>query len=198
MPYLIFDLEMTGSEYDYHDIIEIGAILCNDNWEKISEYQSLVYPNNFETHSKQAEEIHGITIADLEDAPMSYEVLEEFENWIRKTLRRAKHDSLFDVILCGQSVINDINFLKFEFENQNIDWPFSFKLLDLLTMSFVFYKIMDNNEIRHPKSYSLESVAKMFNIQRDNDEHNALEDANITFLCMKEYMKISDNLKLTI
>ena len=26
MPYLIFDLEMTGTESDFHDIIQIGAI----------------------------------------------------------------------------------------------------------------------------------------------------------------------------
>ena len=55
MPYLIFDLEMTGSEHDYHDIIQIGAVLADDKWNKISEFESLVYPDNSENISKYSE-----------------------------------------------------------------------------------------------------------------------------------------------
>jgi len=60
MPYLIFDLAMTGNESDYHDIINIGAIQTDDKWTKISEFESLVYPDNPDNFSKFSEEIHGI------------------------------------------------------------------------------------------------------------------------------------------
>jgi DNA polymerase-3 subunit epsilon len=198
MPYLIFDLEMTGTESDYHDIIQIGAVLVDEQWNKVSEFESLVYPDNPETISKYSEEIHGISLSDLEDAPSAYDVFEDFENWIRKNLKRKQNENIYDVILCGQSVINDINFLKFKYSELNIPWPFSSKLIDLLTITFVFYKIFDSNGINRPKSMSLKSVAQMFQIERDGDNHNALEDANITYSCLKEYIKLSKQVKLTI
>jgi DNA polymerase-3 subunit epsilon len=198
MPYLIFDLEMTGSESDYHDIIQIGAVLVDEQWNKVSEFESLVYPDNPETISKYSEEIHGISLSDLEDAPSAYDVFEDFENWIRKNLKRKQNENIYDVILCGQSVINDINFLKFKYSELNIPWPFSSKLIDLLTISFVFYKIFDSNGINRPKSMSLKSVAQMFQIERDAENHNALEDANITYSCLKEYIKLSKQVKLTL
>jgi DNA polymerase-3 subunit epsilon len=198
MPYLIFDLEMTGTESDYHDIIQIGAVLVDEQWNKVSEFESLVYPDNPETISKYSEEIHGISLSDLEDAPSAYDVFEDFESWIRRTLKRKQNEHIYDVILCGQSVINDINFLKFKYSELNIPWPFSSKLIDLLTITFVFYKIFDFNGINRPKSMSLKSVAQMFQIERESDNHNALEDANITYSCLKEYIKLSKKVKLTI
>jgi DNA polymerase-3 subunit epsilon len=198
MPYLIFDLEMTGTESDYHDIIQIGAVLVDEQWNKVSEFESLVYPDNPETISKYSEEIHGISLSDLEDAPSAYDVFEDFENWIRKNLKRKQNENIYDVILCGQSVINDINFLKFKYSELNIPWPFSSKLIDLLTITFVFYKIFDSNGINRPKSMSLKSVAQMFQIERDGNNHNALEDANITYSCLMEYIKLSKQVKLTI
>lgn len=165
MPYLIFDLEMTGTESDFHDIIQIGAIIVDDNWNKISEFESLVYPDNPENISSYSEEIHGISLFDLEDAPSAYLVFEDFEKWVRQSLRRKESDKLHDVILCGQSVINDINFLKVKYNELNLPWPFSSKLIDLLSLTFIFYKIFDNNNISRPKSMSLENVAKMFQIK---------------------------------
>ena len=166
MPYLIFDLEMTGTESDFHDIIQIGAILTDDKWNKISEFESLVYPDNPENFSKFSEEIHGISLSDLEDAPPAYEVFDDFEQWIKTNLKRKQNENMYDVILCGQSVINDINFLKFKYSELNLQWPFSSKLIDLLTISFIFYKIFDINDINRPKSMSLKSVAQMFEIER--------------------------------
>ena len=195
MPYLILDLEMTGNEADYHDIIQIGAVLANDDWKMISEFESLVYPDNQDHSSKYAEEIHGISIDDLQDAPSAYEALENLENWLRKNLRRKPEHSLNDIIVCGQSVINDINFLKQKYSELKILWPFSFKLIDLLSLSFIFYQVFDANGIKRPKSYSLKSVAEFFEGYREDSTHNALEDAKLTFFCFKKYMEICHKLK---
>jgi DNA polymerase-3 subunit epsilon len=196
MPFLIFDLEMTGTESDFHDIIQIGAILVDYQWNKISEFESLVYPENPENISKYSEEIHGISISDLEDAPNVYDVFEDFENWIKKSLRRNENSNLFDVTICGQSVINDVNFLKFKYNELNLAWPFSAKLIDLLTITFVMYRIYDSNKLKRPKSMSLNSVSQMFGISREDNQHNALEDALLTYSCFKEYFKIIDQVKL--
>jgi DNA polymerase III subunit epsilon len=196
MPYLIFDLEMSGTEVGYHDIIQIGAVLANDNWDQIATFESLVYPDNEETFNQKAEEIHGISIFDLEEAPSSYDVLENFETWVRKYLRRSKTDKLTDVIICGQSVINDINFLKQKYDELNLNWPFSFKLVDLLSMSVLVFRVLENNNFEKPKSYSLKNVALHFGINREDVQHNALEDSLITFQCFKKYFEIMDKVKL--
>lgn len=196
MPYLIFDLEMSGGEVGFNEIIQIGAVLADDNWKIISEFESLVYPENEEAYTKGAEEVHGISIDDLEDAPMAFDVLESFELWIRKSLKKRSDQDLTDIIVCGQSVINDVNFLQQKHNELNLKWPFSFKLIDLMSLSFMFYQIFDHNKIPRPKSYSLKAVSEYFKLERENDTHNALEDAKLTYFCFKKYMELMVEIKL--
>lgn len=187
---------MSGTESGFHDIIQIGAILADENWNSIAEYESLVYPVNQKTFSKYSEEIHGIALYDLEDAPLPHEMLEDLEEWIREELKRGKKSSLSDVVLCGQSVINDINFLKEEYSRQKMKWPFAYKLIDLLTVSFMIFQVYDNNGIAHPKSYSLKAVAEFFGLERESEQHDALEDAYLTYRCFKRYMEELKRFKL--
>jgi DNA polymerase III epsilon subunit-like protein len=44
MPYLVVDLEMSGPEPGYHEIIQIGAVLLNDNWVELGTFLTNVYP----------------------------------------------------------------------------------------------------------------------------------------------------------
>jgi DNA polymerase-3 subunit epsilon len=192
MNYLFLDLEMTGSEAGYHDIIQIGAVLTNDKFDVLAEYTSLVYPENEEVFSEEAEEIHGISIHDLEDAPMIHEVLDEFETWIRKTLHRKNNDPIKDVVVCGQSILNDINFLMAADNNQHILWPFSFRILDLMTLTETMYRIFDAKKMERPKSYSLRAVSKYLKIAINDQKHDALEDARLTLQCFQGYYGILD------
>lgn len=190
MPYLVMDLEMSGVDPMYNEIIQIGAILMNDNWSPLGTYLSNVYPENREDFTASAEKVHGLSLEDLEEAPMIYEVLEEFEAWIRKLLKRQGGD-LHDVVICGQSVINDINFLKFAYRNENMEWPFSNKLIDLHTIAFFMFKIMEANAITVPKSLSLTAISAYFGFEREGDSHNALEDSELTMRCLQKFFKIA-------
>ena len=187
MPYLIIDLEMSGTEYGFHDIIQIGAVLADDNLNTIAEFSSLVYPKNENIFSEEAEEIHGISIFDLEEAELIHTVLDSFEDWIREKLHRKKTDKLKDLIVWGQSIMNDINFLMVEYKEQHLEWPFSYRILDLMSITDLMYRIFDSNKIERPKSYSLRNVAKYLKIEILEDKHDALEDAKITLRCLKAY-----------
>lgn len=195
MPYLILDLEMSGTEAGFHDIIQIGAVLSDNEWNKIGEFESLVYPENEDAFSTSAEEIHGISIYDLEEAPMAYEVFEDLEKWLRRTLRRQPNDALRDVVMCGQSVINDINFLKIKYSELNVDWPFSGRLLDLVSITTLMNKVNESNGKQKPAGYSLTAVAGFFQLKREDELHNALEDASLTYLCFKKYFELAAKLK---
>jgi DNA polymerase-3 subunit epsilon len=197
MPYLILDLEMSGNDAEYHDIIQIGAVLADDDWNQISEFESLVYPDHEEMFSDYAEEVHGISLDDLEDAPQSFEAIEMLESWVRKSLHRQQHEPINDVILCGQSIINDIHFLKVQYQFLSLKWPFAYKMVDLMSFTVMFSRILKNNKAKAPEKLSLQSVASYFGIHRESDTHNALEDAVITYKCFKKYFEIGDKLKIS-
>ncbi len=191
MPYLVMDLEMTGPEPDYNEIIQIGAELYDDDWKKKGEYLTNVYPENEDAYSGHSEEIHGIPLDELDEAPMMYEVLPEFEGWIRKSLHIPERDNLWKVIICGQSVINDINFLSYAYKKEKQKWPFSYQLLDLHTVSYYTFMILSRNGRPTPKSLSLDSVARYFGFERSSDTHNALEDAKLTAACFKAFFELT-------
>jgi len=183
MPYLVLDLEMTGPEPDYNEIIQIGAEIYDDEWKFRGEFLSNVYPENEDAFSGHSEQIHGISIDDLEEAPMIYEVLEEFEKWLRKSLFLREQDSLKGVAICGQSIINDINFLSYAYKKEKMPWPFSYRMLELHSISQYAFTILENNGKKVPRSLSLANVAAYFGFEREGDSHNALEDARLTAKC---------------
>jgi len=58
MHYLSLDLEMTGLEPGWHEIIQIGACLYNEQWEEQGRFLQNVYPQNEESYSLPALDVH--------------------------------------------------------------------------------------------------------------------------------------------
>lgn len=194
MSFLVLDIEMTGPEPGWNEIIQIGAEFFNDQWQSLGTYLQNVYPENEEAFTAKSEEVHGLSIDDLEDAPMIFDVIPEFENWVKK-LNSGK-PNLSNVIICGQSVVYDINFLRFAYRKEKVNWPFSNKQIDLHTVSYLFFKILEKNGQSVPRSLSLGSVSGYFGFEREDETHNALEDAQLTARCFKEFFKLIDKVKL--
>jgi len=199
MAHLVLDLELSGIEPGWHEIIQVGAGLYSNNWELLDTYISNVYPENEESFSLSSQKVHQLTWEELEDAPMLYEVLDEFEEWIHATLPNAgsKFNALKSVNICGQSVMYDVVFLKAAYRKEKKEWPFSNKLLDLHNIAFYLFEILSKNGVKTPQSLSLNAIADYFGLSRESDEHNALEDALITAECLKKCMEYTSNLKLT-
>lgn len=204
MPFVVLDLEMSGPDPEWNDIIQIGACLYDDEWNEISRYLEEVYPENIEAFTQSAEKVHGLSLSDLEDAPTLFEILEDFEDWIIEDLNLTKFkkmgDSnsklLRDVVVCGQSVIYDINFLKYGYKKNKMPWPFSNKLIDLHTLAYFYFKILNNNGVKTTDKLSLGEISSYFGYARAGSEHNALEDAVLTAKCLKRIFDDSMKLKL--
>ena len=203
MAFLVLDLEMTGPEPDYNEIIQIGAVLFDDNWVERGQYLTNVYPENKEAFSSSSEKIHNLSLTDLDDAPMIYDVLPELEEWICEKLdlrvpkgQLDRTPFLRDVIICGQSVINDINFLKEAYRYEKLKWPYSRVLLDLHTLAYFTFRVLKANGRRVPDRLSLTAIASHFGFAREDGFHNALEDAVLTAQCLKEVFKLSEKMKL--
>ncbi|SDC00193.1 3'-5' exonuclease [Williamwhitmania taraxaci] len=204
MNYLSIDLEMSGTEPGWHEIIQIGAVLYNENWVELDRYISNVYPENEESYSQSSFEVHGLSLADLDDAPMLNEVLPDFEAWILKTLnvpvnkgnQNIATNALRSVAICGQSVIYDINFMRFAYRQEKLQWPFSNQTIDLNNLAFYLFAILKENGVAIPKGLSLTAIADFFHLEREGESHNALEDAVITGECLKRVMEYTKQLSL--
>ena len=203
MAFLVLDLEMTGPEPDYNEIIQIGAVLFDDQWVEKGRYLTNVYPENEEAFSSASEKIHNLSLADLNDAPMMYDVLPEMEEWLCNQLgirvppgQLDRTPFLRDVIICGQSVINDINFLKEAYRYEKQKWPYSRVLLDLHTLAYFTFRVLRANGRKAPDRLNLTAIAHYFGFAREDGFHNALEDAVLTAQCLKEVFKLSKAMQL--
>ena len=180
MPYLIFDLEMTGSESDYHDIIQIGAVLADEQWNKVSEFESLVYPDNPETISKYSEEIHGIStaLADQFGEPIE-QVLAEFN----EALGKAK-------FVVGQNVGFDINVTGCEFYRYGVETPMvEMPVLDTCTETTAnLCKIPGGRGGRFKLPTLTELHSHLFG-EAFKEAHNATADVEATTRCFLELVR---------
>lgn len=199
---IILDLEMTGPEPGWNEIIQIGAIFTDGQFNELGAFSTLVFPENKESFSMLSGEIHGISQYDLQDAPQLHEAIELFEEWILEMLRskttaiNPSRNDLRKCVICGQSIMYDINFLRYAYKQIKSDYPFSNTTLDLHNLSYFLFKILEKNRVPVPKSRSLNAVAEYFGFERESDEHDALEDARLTALCMKEVMSYASKLQL--
>ncbi len=203
MPYLVLDLEMSGPDPDFNEIIQIGAVLFDDQWVEKGQYMTNVYPENEDGFTASAAEVHNLSLADLEDAPMIYDALPELEAWICTTLGirvpmgiTDRTPYLRDVVIAGQSVINDINFLREAYRYEKLKWPYSRVLLDLHTLAYFTFRVLRANGRKAPDRLSLTAIAAHFGLAREDGFHNALEDAVLTAKCLKEVFTLADGMKL--
>ena len=176
--YSILDLETTGLDPKYDEIIEIGIIKVRNN-EVVDTYQTLVQPNTTYIDDDDddneiyvddfIEELTGITNEMLEDAPKIEEVIENAINFIS------------DDIIVGHNVNFDINFLYDVIKRYN-DTDLSNDFLDLMKMAKRAIK-----EINHHK---LVDIATFFDYEYE--PHRALEDCKATYDLLnhlKEYIE---------
>ncbi len=76
--FVVYDLETTGVDPWRDEIVEIAAQAVEEGKPAGEPFYSLVRPMDRKYIPKEATEVHGITWADVEDAPTVKEVLEQF------------------------------------------------------------------------------------------------------------------------
>lgn len=200
MEYLVIDLEMSGDDPSYHDIIEIGAVLYSEEWKEMGRYQSYVYPENEEAFSKPSAEVHGLSLEDLQDAPVLDDVLPAFEEWIL-SLRNLKPDPfdntrlLKHTMIAGLGIVNDFAFLRSAYGIINRRWPFSYRMLDMQSLTHTLFPVFREAGLNVPTRQSLTAIAAYFGQERETEDHSALEDAVLTGSCFRELMVMVKKLR---
>ena len=164
LDFVVLDLETTGLDFQYDDIIEFAAIRVR-NGVAVDSYESLIHITN--KLDPYITELTGITNEMLTDAPSLEDVLSKARAFMG------------DDILVGYNVNFDINFLYDAYEktggeyfnNNYIDaWRFSRRLFP------------------EQKHHRLKDMVETLNISR-SDEHRALSDCDATLEC---YFKLRE------
>jgi DNA polymerase III subunit epsilon len=200
MHYLVVDFEMSGDDPTWHEIIQVGAVLYSEDWRELGRYSSNVYPENEEAFSRPSEEIHGLSLEELKDAPMMNEILPEFEEWIVRKMGKQPDpldNSRFlkHIMLAGLGLVNDYAFFRAAYRYENRRWPFSYRMLDMQSITHSIFPVLRRAGVDAPTRQSLEAIAAFFGLEREGFDHNALEDAALTGRCFIKLMKLADKME---
>lgn len=166
--FTVIDIETTGLDPNYDEIIEIGAIKVKDN-KIIDTFESLVNPGDYYIDDFITD-LTGITNEMVKTAPSLEDILPGYIDFI-------KND-----ILLGHNVHFDINFL-YDVMLDKLNYKFSNDLVDLLRLSRKVFPDF--------KNYKLETVATNLGVKTKN-KHRSLRDCEITF---ESYIKLIEHIK---
>lgn len=164
--YVVLDLETTGFDPTWDEIIEIGAIRVRDN-AVVDTFSQLVKPSD--PVDDYITSLTGITNDMLEDAPEINTVLPLIIDFIG------------DDIVIGHNVNFDINFL-YDNCKEYQSKPFPNDYVDTMRISRRLFP--------EEKHHRLPDLEKRFNLH-NNNAHRALSDVIVTnqcYECLLKYM----------
>lgn len=166
--YIAFDIETTGLDPMYDEIIEIGAIKIEDGKE-IETFSTLIKPE-YEI-DEFITELTGITNEMVMDAPKINEVLPKFMDFIK------------DSVILGHNVNFDINFIYDNLINEDMH-PITNDFVDTLRLS---RRLLP--ELKH---HRLSDLANYYNID-STGSHRSLTDVRITIDIFKNLEKLVES-----
>lgn len=165
--YTVIDIETTGLDPGFDEIIELAAIRVRDGIV-VDSFSSLVKPSHEISDFISA--LTGIDDGMLFDAPTIYDILPKYIDFIG------------DDIIVGHNVNFDINFI-YDASIKNLSRPFPNDFLDTLRIS--------RKKIIDLKSHSLGSLLNYFDI-RQEQAHRALSDCDATKRLYEHLAEIKD------
>lgn len=176
--YTVIDIETTGYDQRYDNIIEVGCIKYR-NGEEVSRYQSLIKPpkNSRGNYVDEFIELRtGITNEMLESAPVFDEVAMPLWKFLKKEL------------LVGHNVNFDINFLYDIFIDFNSTWILRNNFVDTLRLS--------RRALPELKHHRLEDLDNYFDIGIAH--HRSIFDCETTNIVLKNLVTIIEREKVDL
>lgn len=159
---VVIDFESTSNIVEYARIIEIGAVLFEDD-QIIDKYHTLVNPGI--KIPKKVRDLTGITDDDVKAAPKGYEAVRDLLHFIRKEEILVAHNAFFDYELLN-------TFCK------------RFKIRPWKGQLLCTQRLAKGVQIQ-VENYKLETLCKFFGIEFVQS-HRADADALATFQLLKK------------
>ncbi len=148
-----------------NEIIEIGAVLLNSEFEIVDQFQTYVRPR-FGVVDEYIQKLTGIHKKDTDSAPLAEEAFRAFADWIPE-----------GAILVSWSENDEVQ-LRREMENKGIEIP----KLSALFPSWFDCQVTFSEKMENSRRYRLYDALVMAGIDFDENIHDALVDAQNTAL----------------
>lgn len=168
---LIVDIEASGTNYQKHSIVSIGA-LDFDNPENRFYEECRIWDN---AHIMDgALGVNGFTEAEITDSTKQTEaeIVQKFIEWSQ---------SFADRTLTGQNISFDRDFLRAGAQRAGLNWTFAYRTIDthsLCWMHIIKRGLETPVDIEHKRSnLDLNAVLRYCGVPSEPDPHNALTGA---------------------
>jgi inhibitor of KinA sporulation pathway (predicted exonuclease) len=183
MNYIVFDLEFNQAyrcatnKLLKQEIIEIGAVKVDENFNVIDEFRHYINPKLFKQINPFVQAKTNITMSRLREHGLPFpQVMQEFLDWLEK-----------DYILCSWG-IDDIRELKNNCLFYDIDIEWIQKFIDIQLL----YSVTNPSEKRQVK---LKQAIVELDIPHESAFHTAIVDA---FYTMEVFRNIYNPAKIVI
>lgn len=175
MYYIIYDLEFNQKNNDFieneisqlntipFEIIQIGAIKLNENFETISTFNTLIKPTIYKSIHPFVENLTNITDAQVSSCRNFSAVYEDFLNFIGND----------EAILCVWGIV-DIKELIRNVKFYNLSASKITKYIDVQTYTSKYLNSAKNSRI------GLKNAIELLNLPINGDFHDAYNDAYYT------------------
>lgn len=175
MNYIVLDLEWNQSAYGKNrelkslpfEIIEIGAIKLNNDFQIVDQFQSIVRPVIYPQMHYISQEITGFTSSELKTGDKFPKVLKRFMKW------------------CGEDTFRfctwgPLDLTELQRNMKHYHLPLFPTPVFFYDIQEIFSIVADDGAVRR----SLEYAVKYFRLKKEKDFHRALSDAYYTAMIM--------------
>lgn len=173
--YCVIDLEATCWERDdpnkqAHEIIEIGAVILDENYNYVKEFTQFIKPVDNPILTEYCVDLTSITQKDVDSAPSLSAAILRLNKWIGSTE---------DITFCSWGYFDKEQLLD-ECKSNAIDYPFND---DHINIKVRFSKIMERT-----KKIGLKKALRILGIQFEGTQHRGLDDAKMIAKVFKVIM----------
>lgn len=176
--HIAFDLETTDLSPVYGEIVQIGAVVLNEDLSMGETFSMYVRPVTKHRNPK-AMEVNGITEEQLAGAQTLDVVLPAFEAFALQAGERP--------VLAAWAAYFDVNFLRAQYEKMSPlrPWPFSYKSLDLKAIA-QWEAARRDMDLPHA---GVSGFVQALGLEFEGKAHDGLDDIRNSVRILQEFAK---------
>lgn len=159
---IAIDLETTDADHHKGEIIQIGAVIVNEDFSMGETFNSYLKPYT-DYRNPEAMAVNGISEETLDNAAFGDAVLHGFEEFAAQVGYRP--------ILAAWGAYFDVPFLEAYYEKIGRKYPFSFKSVDLKSIA-----IWEQSKRDKDATGGLGAFVERLGLEFEGTAHDALDD----------------------